>query len=65
MSHELLPISYELFLSQLFDHREHPMDEIEIQIEGDDVIFSWNNPEIQEMAEALGEPEFETPRPCG
>ena len=49
----------------MFDYREHPMDEIEIQIEGDDVIFSWNNPEIQQMAEALGEPEFETPRPCG
>jgi hypothetical protein len=52
-------------LRQLFDYREHSMIEIEIQIEEDEVLFSWNNPEIQEMAEALGELEFETPRPCG
>jgi len=41
------------------------MMEIEIQIQGDEVFFSWNNPEIQEMAETLGVPELETPRPCG
>ena len=52
------------FLCQMFDY-ETSMIEIEIQIEKDEVIFSWNNPVIQEMAEALGEPEFETPRPCG
>jgi hypothetical protein len=41
------------------------MIEIEIEIKEDEVFFSWNNPEIQEMAEALGVAEFETPRPCG
>jgi hypothetical protein len=49
----------------MFDYREHLMIEIEIQIEEDEVLFSWNNPEIQEMAEALGVPEFGTPSPCG
>jgi hypothetical protein len=49
----------------MFDYREHLMIEIEVQIEDDDVLFSWNTPEIQEMAEALGVPEFDSPRPCG
>jgi hypothetical protein len=49
----------------MFDYREHLMMDIELQIEEDEVLFSWNTPEIQEMAEALGVPEFETPRPCG
>ena len=39
--------------------------ELEILIENDLVLISWNEGEIQEMAEALGEPEFTEPRPCG
>jgi len=27
--------------------------------------FSWNTPDIQEMAESLGSPEFVPPRWCG
>lgn len=28
-------------------------------------VFSWNTPDIQEMACALGRPEFDPPRWCG
>jgi hypothetical protein len=38
---------------------------MEIMIDQDLVLFSWNDEAIQEMAEALGEPEFSEPRPCG
>lgn len=41
------------------------MMEIEILIENDTTLFSWNDDTIQEMAEDMGEPEFPTPRPCG
>ena len=41
------------------------MDEIDIVIKQDVIFFSWNDEIIQEMAEALGEPEFSDPRPCG
>jgi hypothetical protein len=39
--------------------------DIEILIMGEEVLFSWNDEEIQEMAESVGEPEFGEPRPCG
>lgn len=39
--------------------------EIEVIIERDGATFLWNDPEIQEMAEELGEPHFKKPRPCG
>jgi heme oxygenase len=41
------------------------IEELEIIIDGDSAIFSWNNEMIQEMAEELGETEFVQPRPCG
>ena len=41
------------------------MDEIEVIIKEDMVLFEWNDETIQEMAEELGEPEFPEPRPCG
>jgi len=42
------------------------MDEIEIIIVDDTVIFDWNDKDIiQPMAEELGEPDFPEPRPCG
>ena len=42
------------------------MDEIEIIIVDDLVIFDWNDREdIQPMAEELGVPDFPEPRPCG
>ena len=40
-------------------------NEIEIMIENDTAIISWNDKTIQEIAEDLGEPEFLEPRPCG
>ena len=40
-------------------------NEIEIMIENDTTIISWNDETIQEIAEDLGEPEFPEPRPCG
>ena len=40
-------------------------NEIEIMIENDTAIISWNDETIQEIAEDLGEPEFPEPRPCG
>ena len=41
------------------------MNDIEIVIDQDVVVFSWNDEEIQEIAEELGEPEFPESRPCG
>jgi len=41
------------------------MKDMEIIIERDLVVILWNNEDIQEMAEELGEPEFPEPRPCG
>lgn len=41
------------------------MEDMEIIIERDLVVILWNNEDIQEMAEELGEPEFPEPRPCG
>ena len=41
------------------------MEELEIIIDGNTAIFSWNNEMIEDMAEELGEPEFPQPRPCG
>ncbi|MBN2032275.1 MAG: hypothetical protein JW836_03285 [Deltaproteobacteria bacterium] len=50
----------------MFDKVEHSgEEEIEILIDQDLVLFSWNDEAIQEMAEVLGEPEFPEPRPCG
>ena len=40
-------------------------NEIQIVIEKDRAIFSWNDETIQEIAEEIGEPEFPEPRPCG
>ena len=41
-------------------------EEIEIVIDKDITLFSWNDENtIQPMAEELGEPEFPEPRPCG
>ena len=40
-------------------------DEIEIVIQNDTVIISWNNETIQEIAKDMGIPEFSEPRPCG
>jgi hypothetical protein len=40
-------------------------NDIEITVDGGAVLFTWNDEAIQEMAEALGEPEFSEPRPCG
>jgi len=39
--------------------------EIEIVIDQGEVLFSWNDETIQEMAVALGETDFPEPRPCG
>jgi hypothetical protein len=39
--------------------------EIEITVFENRIYFSWNNDEIQDLAEALGETEFPEPRPCG
>jgi hypothetical protein len=39
--------------------------ELEFLIDNDFILISWNDVEIQEMAEELGEPEFPEPRPCG
>jgi hypothetical protein len=38
---------------------------IEVLIDHEGVTFLWNDPEIQEIAEELGEPIFKKPRPCG
>lgn len=39
--------------------------DIEIIIEKDVAIISWNDNTIQQIAEELGEPEFPETRPCG
>ena len=39
--------------------------EIEIIVDGEIAFFSWNDEEIQDLSEELGEPEFPEPRPCG
>jgi hypothetical protein len=50
----------------VFDKVEHFREqEMEIMIDQDLVLFSWNDEAIQELAEALGEPEFPEPRACG
>jgi len=41
------------------------LNEIEILIENDTAIISWNDEIIQEIAEDMGKPEFHEPRPCG
>ena len=40
-------------------------NEIEILIERDMTVFSWNDETIQQIAEEIGWPEFPEPRPCG
>ena len=42
-----------------------PEKEIEIIIDQDVVLFSWNDEAIQELAVELGETDFREPRPCG
>jgi len=50
----------------MFDKIEQsPKQDIEIVIVQDTVLFSWNDQGIQELAEALGKPDFPKPRPCG
>ncbi len=39
--------------------------DIEILIDEDFTIFSWNDEAIQDLAEELGKTEFAEPRPCG
>lgn len=39
--------------------------DIELIIENDTAVFSWNDEDIQFIAECLGETEFPQPRPCG
>jgi len=40
-------------------------NEIEILMQDDMVMISWNDETIQEIAEEIGQPEFPDPRPCG
>jgi len=62
-----------IFLSLLFDPGEQlsilgtPVEQpdIEIIVDGEIVLFAWNNESIQELAEEFGETEFPEPRPCG
>ena len=42
-----------------------PEKEIEIIIDQDVVLFSWNDEAIQRLAEELGNTDFPEPRPCG
>jgi hypothetical protein len=46
-------------------NQDFPEVEIEITIVENRVYFSWNDDDIQDLAEALGETEFPRPRPCG
>jgi len=39
--------------------------DIELWIERDMVMISWNDETIQDIAEEMGQPEFSEPRPCG
>jgi beta-galactosidase beta subunit len=62
---------FSFFWSQVFDKIEQGKNhnllegEIEITVFENRIYFSWNNDEIQDLAEALGETEFPEPRPCG
>ena len=47
------------------DEYQPMSNEIEVIIENDTTIFSWNNETIQEIAEEIGEPQFPESRPCG
>ena len=38
--------------------------EVVVSAEGT-LIFSWNSPDIQDLARLLGVPEFDPPRWCG
>ena len=60
----------------MFDSIEHPPERrpkkemsppehMEIIIDADSAYFTWNDEDIQSVAEELGEPEFPEPRPCG
>jgi hypothetical protein len=40
-------------------------NEIEILIQDDTAVISWNDETIQEIAAEIGQPEFPEPRPCG
>ena len=42
-----------------------PEKDIEIIVEQDLVLFSWNDEAVQELAVELGEMEFQESRPCG
>jgi hypothetical protein len=46
-------------------NEQNTENSIEIQVEGNRVVFSWNDEVIQKMAEELGEAEFAESRPCG
>jgi hypothetical protein len=46
-------------------NQDLPEVEIEITIVENRVYFSWNDNDIQDLAEALGETDFSEPRPCG
>jgi len=39
--------------------------DIDVLVREDIIFFSWNDETIQEIALALGDPEFPEPRPCG
>ena len=39
--------------------------DIEIIVDGEITLFTWNNEVIQGLAEELGETDFPEPRPCG
>jgi len=63
----------DIFLSSLFDLFEQILlvwtlmedPDIEIMVDGEITLFSWNNEAIQKLAEELGETDFPEPRPCG
>jgi len=44
---------------------QHMEQDIELVIVQDTVLFLWNDLVIQDLAEALGKPDFPKPRPCG
>ena len=48
------------------DPAVEPAEEFEVAISAEGtLIFSWNNPDIQDLARLLGIPEFDPPRWCG
>lgn len=62
----------DIFLPFMFDFCEQSSEgmcmdkpEIEIIVDGEITFFSWNDEEIQELAQELGGTEFPEPRPCG